>query len=153
MAGPDPRTFIQYFCHVFVVQRLIFFAVVLTCRVRSVVSDNAFASVLGKSQTDIRMDLVEVVKPGTIVLHFPAVPSKVVIVTLHVCDAVHRAFDRCHGYMGDGSQTGWIQFLCKRIQFFVVLNQLLGNASDEDLIGDSPEADGRMVVVLDDQLF
>ena len=55
--------------------------------------------------------------------------------------------------MGDGSQTGWIQFLCKRIQFFVVLNQLLGNASDEDLIGDSPEADGRMVVVLDDQLF
>ena len=34
----------------------------------------------------------------------------------------------------------------------VVLHQLVGDASDQNLIGDAPEADGGMVVILNDQL-
>src|SRR5699024_2919204 len=72
MAGPDPGTLIQDFCHMFMVQCLIFFAVILACRIRSMIGNDSFTSVFGKSQTDIRMDLMEVVQPGTIILHLAA---------------------------------------------------------------------------------
>ena len=55
--------------------------------------------------------------------------------------------------MGDGGQAGGIQFLCQRIQLLVVGHQLLGDTADENLIGNAPEHDGRMIVVLDDQLL
>ena len=75
------------------------------------------------------------------------------IVADHIGDMMKRAFDRRHTYMGDRCQSCRIQLFYKRVQFFVVLHELLGNSSDQDLIGDSPEADGRMVIVLDDKFF
>ena len=94
MAGPDPRTLVQYLCHVLMIQSLISLAVVLACRIRSLVGDNALAAVLGYAKADIRVDFVEMIQPRAIILHLAAVPAKIVVVALQIGNAVHRTLDR-----------------------------------------------------------
>ena len=122
MAGPDPWTFFQHFCHMLMVQRLIFLTVVLACRVRTVIRDDSFTSILRQSKADFRMNFMEVVHPRTIVFHFPAIPSEIMVVAFHICNPMHWSFDRCHGHMRDRRQTGWIHFFRKSIQFFVIFH-------------------------------
>src|SRR5699024_3874270 len=97
MAGPEPWTLVQNFCHMLMVQCLIFFTVILACRIWSVVSDNAFTAVFRNTYTDVRVNLMEVIKPWAVVFHLSAVPAKVVIVALYIGDAMHWAFYRSHG--------------------------------------------------------
>lgn len=118
----DPWTFFQHFCHMLMVQRLIFLTVVLACRVRTVIRDDSFTSILRQSKADFRMNFMEVVHPRTIVFHFPAIPSEIMVVAFHICNPMHWSFDRCHGHMRDRRQTGWIHFFRKSIQFFVIFH-------------------------------
>ena len=117
------------------------------------IGHDALAAVFGYADTDVRMLGVEVVKPRSVVRHLAGVPSEVVVVADDVRDVVHRAVHRCHGDMSDGGQTGRIQLLAQCVQLLVILHQLLGDAADQDLVRNAPEADARMVVVLNNQLL
>lgn len=81
----------------------------LACMIGPMISDNPLTAIFGYSDADIRMNLMELVKPGTIILHFPAVPSEIVIIAFHIGNSMHRAFDRSHGHMSNRRQTGRIQ--------------------------------------------
>lgn len=54
--------------------------------------------------------------------------------------------------MGNGGQTGGVQLLAQLLQIVVAVHQLLADAADQDLVGDAPEHDGGVVVVLHNQL-
>ena len=87
------------------------------------VSDDAFAAVLGQAQADFRVRLMEMVQPGAVVLHLPAVPAEIMVVALHVREPVHGAVDGRHGHMGDGGQPGGVQLLAQGVQLPMVLHQ------------------------------
>ena len=116
------------------------------------VGDDALTAVLGDADADVGVLGVELVQPGPVLLHLAAVPAEVVVVALHVGDLVHGPVGGGHGHVGDGGQAGGIQLVGQLVQLMVVGHQLVGDAADEDLIGNAPEADGGVVVVLDDQL-
>lgn len=117
------------------------------------VGDDALTAVLAHAQAQVGMNLVEVVQPRTIVLHPAAIPAEIVVVADNVSDVVHGAFHRSHGHMGNGGQTCGVQFLGQSVELLVVFHQLLGNAANQNFIGDAPEADRGMVVVLDDKFL
>ena len=54
--------------------------------------------------------------------------------------------------MGNGGGTGGIQLLTQLLQVVVAFHQLLADAANQNFVGNAPEHDGRVVVVLDDQL-
>lgn len=99
MAGPDPWTFFQHFCHMLMVQRLIFLTVVLACRVRTVIRDDSFTSILRQSKADFRMNFMEVVHPRTIVFHFPAIPSEIMVVAFHIHIILHGGDDHFYVFL------------------------------------------------------
>ena len=97
------------------VQRLILLAVVLAGRIGAVIGDDALASVFGHAKADFRMNLMEVVKPGAVVLHLSAVPAKIMIIAFHVGDAVHGAVNRRHGHMGNRGKPCIVKLLAERV--------------------------------------
>ena len=115
MGRPDPGPLVKYFGKVLMIERLIFLAVVLAGRIGAVVGDNALAAVLGNAQTDFRVNLVEIIQPGAVILHLAAVPAEVVVVALHIRNSVHGAVDGGHGHMGDGGETGIVKLFAKSI--------------------------------------
>ena len=151
-AAPDPRTVHENSRHVLVIERLVIFGVVLDLRIPGMVGQNAFRSVLGDGKTAVRMRRVVPVQPGFVLLHAAAVPAEVMVVCLHVRDAVQAAVLRSIGNMGQGGQAGRIQGFDQLFQVPVILHQLIGQiAAQRDFIGKSPEADAGMMGVLNDQ--
>ena len=65
---------------------------------------------------------------------------------------VHGAVGRGVRNMGNGGGTGGIQLLTQLLQVVVAFHQLLTDAANQNFVGNAPEHDGRVVVVLDDQL-
>ena len=53
----------------------------------------------------------------------------------------------------NGGQAGRVKLLAELFQIVVGVHQLLRDAADQDLVGDAPEHDGGVVVVLDDELL
>ena len=128
MAGPEPGPFIQHFCHMFMIKSLIFLAVVLAGRLRPMISDNSLAAILGNAHGNFRMFFMKPVKPGSVVLHLPAVPAKIVIIAFYIRNPVYRAVRGRHGHMGNGGKPCGIHPFAQFIQFFVIFHQLLRNA-------------------------
>ncbi len=124
MTGPEPGTLIQYFCHMFMIESLIFFAVILACGIGPMIGDNPFAAVFGNAHGNFRMLFVEIIKPGPVVLHFAAVPAEIVVIAFHIGNSMHRAVNGSHGYMGNGGQPCGIQFFAERVQLLVIFHQL-----------------------------
>ena len=153
VGGPYPRTLLEDLCHMLVVQGLVFLAVILALRVAAVPVHDALTAVLGHAEADVGMLCVELIQPRTVVLDLAAVPAKVVVVAFHVGDVVHRTIGGGMGNVGNGGQAGRVKLLDQLLQVVVTVNQLLADTADQNLVGDAPEHNGRVVVVLDDQLF
>ena len=85
------------------------------------VGQNSFRSVLGDGKTAVRMRRVVPVQPGFVLLHAAAVPAEVMVVCLHVRDAVQAAVLRSIGNMGQGGQAGRIQGFDQLFQVPVIL--------------------------------
>ena len=153
MGGPDPGASLKDLRHMLMVEGLVLLAVILALRVAAVPVHNALTAVLGHAKADVRVLGMEFIQPRAVVLNLAAVPPKVVVVAFHIGDVVHGTLGRGVGNMGDGSQAGRVKLLDQLLQVVVTIDQLLTDAADEDLIGDAPEHDGGVVVVLNDQLL
>ena len=75
------------------------------------------------------------------------------VVALQIGDVVHGAVDGGGGNVSDGGQAGRVKLLAELLQIVMSVHQLLRDAADEDLVGDAPEHDGGVVVVLDDEFL
>ena len=107
-----------------VIKGLVFLAVILAGRFGPMPVDNSLAAVLGNTDGNLRMFFVKPVKPGAVILHFSAVPAKIMVVTFHIRNPVHRAVFRRHGYMGNGGKPGGIHPFAQCIQFLMVFHKL-----------------------------
>ena len=153
VGSPHPGTVLEDLCHVLVVQCLILLGVVLALRRVAVPVDDALAAVLGNADADVGVVGVELVQPGAVLLHLAAVPAEVVVVALQVGDVVHGAVHGGMRNVSNGGQAGRVKLLAELFQIVVGVHQLLRDAADQDLVGDAPEHDGGVVVVLDDELL
>ena len=152
VGGPHPGTLVKHLGQMLVIKSLVLLGIVLTGGLGAVVSNDALAAVLGDSDGDVGVLGVELVQPGAVLLHLAAVPAKIVVIALHIGDFVHGSVGGRHGHVGNGGQAGGVQLLDQLVQGVVVLHQLVGDTADKNLVGDAPEADGGMVVVLNNQL-
>ena len=152
VGSPHPGTILEHLSQMLVVQCLILLGVVLALGIVAVPVDDALGAVLGDADADVGVLGVELVQPGAVLLHLAAVPAEVVVVALYIGNVMHGAVNRGVGDVGNGGETGGIQLTYQLLQVVVVVHQLLADAADQDLVGQAPEHDGGVVVVLDDQL-
>ena len=153
MGGPDPGAILKDLRHMLVIEGLVLLAVILALRVAAVPVHDALTAVFGHAKADVGVLGMELIQPRAVVLDLAAVPAKVVVVAFQIGDVVHGALGRGVGNMGDGGQAGRVKLLDQLLQVMMAIDQLLTDAADEDLIGDAPEHDGGVVVVLNDQLL
>ena len=113
---------------------------------------HALRAVLGHAEAQLRVLRVELIEPRAVLLDVAHVPAEVVVVAQHVGDVVVLGIHRGHRDLRHRREAGRVELLCQRVQLFQVLDERLGVAADEDLVRDAPEADGRVVVVLRDEL-
>ena len=74
------------------------------------------------------------------------------VVTDNVSDIYVFGIHRCAGNFRNGSQTAGIHGFCQLIQISQILAERFIVSTDQDFIGNSPEENRRMVVVLGNQL-
>ena len=153
MRGPQPGALVDDLRQMLVVHRLVFLGVVLALGRVAVVADNALRAVLGDAQRAVRMQRVEFIQPLLVVFQLAAVPAEIMVIAEHVGDMVHIVLHRHHGNVGDGGHAGLVHLVRQGIQVPQVVQQARALAADGDLVGNAPEADGGMIVVLHDQLL
>ena len=130
----------------------VFLGVVVVVREGGVPLEDVLGAVLRHAQAAVGVQLMELVEPGAVVLHIAHVPAEVMVVALHIGDVGVLGVHGNHGHLRHGGQAGGVQLLAQGVQLGEVLVQALGLARDGDLVGDAPEEDGGMVVVLGNQL-
>ena len=110
-------------------------------------------AVLGATDRDIGVGCVELIEPRSVHSGIATVPTEVVVVGNEIGDldigVVHLAHRNC----SDGGKTGLIHLVNEVVEYTVVLEKVLGRAADRDLVGESPEEDGGVVVVLSYKLL
>ena len=91
MRCPQIRALLNHFCHMLVVNTLIFLRVIAPLRIRTVVRRIRVRAVLGESDHPVGVSAVIFVKKAVVLFQFPDVPAKVEIVAVHIRYLQHRA--------------------------------------------------------------
>ena len=152
MGGPEIGTFHEDFGHVLMIFRLIALGVVAAFRLIRLPCDDALRAVFRQTEADFGILPVKFIQPFFVFLIASAVPAKVVIIAFDVRDAVERAVHGEHADMGNRRQAAGVKLLHKSVQIPVVFHKSGLFSGDGDLVGNSPEADGGMVIILVDQI-
>src|SRR5699024_3308259 len=152
MGGPQVGPGGEGLEHIVVVLGGVLLGVVVVFRVGGVPLEDALGAVLRDAQAAVGVHGVELVQPGAVVGGLAEIPAEVVVVALHVGDGVVLAFHGGHGDLGHGGHAAGVQALGQGVDLTQVLAQVLAVFADEDLVGDAPEEDGGVVVVLGHQL-
>ena len=149
---PEVRALADLPDQLLVVIRLVFLGVVALLRVGGVPVER-LAPVLADADGQIRPLAVEVVEPRAVHVRVAAVPAEVVVVGHHVRNGQVRRVDVAHGDDRNGRFARRVQLVAQVVEQAVVLNQVgVVLAVHRDLVGQAPHDDGRVVVVLHDQL-
>ncbi len=153
VGGPQIRPLHEDSCHVFVVFGLVALRVIPAFRFVRLPGDNALRPVFRQAQADIGVLFMKIIQPFFVFGVVSPVPAKIVIVAFQIGDPVEGTLGGEHADVGDGGQAGGIQLFYQGVQVSVVFHQAGFFAGDGDLIGDAPEADGGMIVILTDQIL
>ena len=87
---PQIRTLLDHFCHMLVVNTLIFLRVIAPLRIRTVICRIRVRAVLGESDHPVGVSAVIFVKEAVVLFQFPDVPAKIEIVAVHIRYLQHR---------------------------------------------------------------
>ena len=114
---------------------------------------HTFGAVFGNTQRPLRVSGVEAVEPGAVLVHRAHVPAEIVVIGQYVGDLVMGRIQRHHGDLGHSGEPGGIQLVGQVVHSAQVVLELRRVPADGDLVGNAPETDGWMVIILDYQLF
>ena len=81
---PQIRALLNHFCHMLVVNTLIFLRVIAPLRIRTVICRIRIRAVLGESDHPVGVSAVIFVKKAVVLFQFPDVPAKIEIVAVHI---------------------------------------------------------------------
>ena len=102
------------------------------------------AAVFRAADGNIGMGLVELIKPGAVHGGLAAVPTEIVVIGHHIRDLQIGVIHLAHGHSRNGSQAGLVHLVAEVIQDTVILQKIVIRAADADLIGKSPNHNGRV---------
>ena len=108
--------------------------VVVVVRIGGVPLEDILRAVLGDTQAAVRVHGVELIHPGTVVLHIANVPAEIVVVGQHIGDGDVLRVHRHHGNLRHGGQAAGIQLLAQGVQIAQVAVQSLALAGDGDFV-------------------
>ena len=153
MGSPKVLAGEQLTDHRLMVHRLVFFGIVAAFRV-GVVPVQSLAAVFADTDGGIGVLGVELIEPGSVLLHAAAVPAKVVVVADHIRNMDIFFIHGTHGNAGDNRGTSGIHLVYQIVQHPVIFNhvRILGTVHG-DLIAKAPHHDGGMVIALGDQFL
>ncbi len=138
--------------HIFVVQRLELFGIVPLLRRRRLQAVEGVRAVLREAYAPVRVSFVEFLKEGVIILKLPFIPSEVQIIRKDVGNVVQRTVHGEHIGVGHGCQPGTVHGMSQIVQNTMVFQQILRHAAHADLVGQRPQDDGGVVIILGDEL-
>ena len=154
VSRPKIRTLFKEFEHIFVVLALIFFALIAALGVRTMQVGHTFATVFGVTEATVGIYEVEEIRPKIVEEHTGHVPPKIQIPADEVGDMRGLIEVTAHGVASKGGGTGRVELVHQIVQNAVVVEHILlvlrGNGN---FVGKSPETDGRVVVILRDELL
>ena len=152
MGAPDIGAGREGLEHFVVVVCLVFLGVVVVFRLGGMPGQDGFGAVLRDADRAGGVLFVELIQPGAVFLHLAHVPAEVVVIAEHIGDVDMFGIHRDHADLGHRGQAAGVQALAQGVELAEVLVERFGLAADRDLVGNAPEADGGVVVVLGDQL-
>ena len=111
------------------------------------------ASILGAADRDGGVHCVELIKPGAVHSGVAAVPTEIVVVGNHVGDPEIGIVHLAHRNSRDGGQTCLIHLVAEVVEDSMVFKKILICTADADLVGETPNYDRGMVIVLRNELL
>ena len=137
----------------FVVDGLVGLAPVTLFGVAVLVGGVGVGAVLRQADDHIGVLLVELVKPRIVLFQLPQIPAEIQVVTADVRQLDKGVVHIQHKGVGHRRGAGGVQLVAQVVENPVVLHHIGGHtARGRDLVGQPPADDGRVVVVLHDQL-
>ena len=152
MRGPDEFSGIQLLDQFLMILCLILLAVIPLTRL-PVMPVQSLRAVFAHADGRIRIPGMERIHPRPVHLHGTTVPSKIQVVGQHIRNMHNGIVDGAHAHRCHGCGSCGIHLVAQIIEDAVVLQHvLIGGRHHGDLIGQSPDHNGRVIVVLNDQL-
>ena len=149
---PDIGALLQGAVGFFVDDGLVFFGVVLNFGGGAVPAQHSFCAVFADGHRDIGNLPVAFVTERAMILDRALIPALVLVVGGHIGHAEQPAGCRSHADIGNAGQTAGVKLLTQLVKAMDNVEHSLALAADADFIGNAPEADGGVVVVLQNQL-
>ena len=154
MGRPQPRTVGDHLCNMLVVNALIAFGVVALFRVAALILGVSICAILRKADAAVGVIGVVFVKELVVLLQFAQIPAKIEVVAVHVRDLQNGAGGLQHEHICHGGLPGGVQLVGQLVQQTVVFQQIfIDSGCGGNLVGQAPNGNAGVVVVLDDQLF
>ena len=137
----------------FVVDGLVGLAPVTLFGAAVLVGGVGVGAVFRQTDDHIGVLLVELVKPRIVLFEFAEIPAEIQVVAADVGHLDKGVVHIQHKGMGHRRGAGGVQLVAEVVEQLVVLYHVGGHATrGRDLVGQPPADDGRVVVVLHDQL-
>ena len=154
MGRPQPRAVSNHFCHVLVIDALVGFGIIALFGVGALVGGVGVRAVLRKSDAAVRVFGVVGIKKVVVLVKLAQVPAKIQVVAVHIGNFQNRAGDFQHKDVRHRGRTGRVKAVRQFVQGAVVFQQLLiDRAGGGNFVGQSPNSNAGVVVVLDDEFF
>ena len=154
MGRPQPRAVGNHFCHMLVVDALVGFGVVALFGVGTLVGGVCVRAVLRKTDAAFGIFGVVGVKKVIVLVKLAQVPAKIQVVAVHIGNFQNRAGDFQHKDVRHRGQAGGVELVRQIIEGAVVFQQLLiHRAGGGNFVGQSPNGNAGVVIVLHDEFF
>ena len=154
MGRPQPRAVSNHFCHVLVIDALVGFGIVALFGVGALVGGVGVRAVLRKTDAAVRVFGVVGVKKVIVLVKLAQVPAKIQVVAVHIGNFQNRAGDLQHKDVRHRGRTGRVKTVRQFVQGAVVFQQLLiDSRRSGNFVGQSPNGNAGVVVVLHDEFF
>ena len=137
-----------------VIYALVAFGVVAFFGVGALVGRVGVCAVLRKTDAAVGIFGVVGVKKVVVLVQLAQVPAKIQVVAVHIGNFQNRAGDFQHKDIRHRGQAGRVELVCQIVEGAVVFQQLLiDSRCGGDLVGQSPNGNARVVIVLNNQFF
>ena len=154
MGRPQPRAVSNHFCHVLVIDALVGFGIVALFGVGALVGGVGVRAVLRKTDAAVWVFGVVGIKKVIVLVKLAQVPAKIQVVAVHIGNFQNRAGDFQHKDVRHRGRTGRVKAVRQFVQGAVVFQQLLiDSRRSGNFVGQSPNSNAGVVVVLDDEFF
>ncbi len=153
MSGPEVRAGFHHFQHMLMIDALIGLCVISLFGMAALKRGIGIGAVFGEADDPVGIFCVIFVKKLLRLLQFSQVPAEIQVVAVDVRNFQNGRIDFQHENVGHCGGAGGIQSMAEVVQRPVVFQQIfIHRAGGGNLVGKPPADDGRMVVILCDQL-